>query len=490
MDATRRIADIDARAQLGEAARKAEHGFQQKDTEARLFELQVKQLRRELVRHTEQNQELRTFIGRGYADWLHKTATERAELEAEYAAVKGRLADLEGALPRGLDLIDSYDSRVGKLRAQLADVNASVAAALNAAAEGETRATMAEENAAEVQKEIAVADKASRFAIAGKNSADARAAEYQKQAELAEQRYANASKELTKVRAYVQNVEMRLKGALKKIEVMERDVVKLKLIDAAKVKAEEVARVEMARADGLRSERNDLERQLQVVSERVRELEGSFNADQSDWWQRKLAHSQRWTKRRERLYEANHSVVQVRDTARVDEQWQALNDLTRAVDVSLRRTCGQLKLRTCAVQTDTTWYNDHPIAATDSEGERHAWMELVRKKEAETVAEHHRCLQLEKRLRTLEAQLNIAQENESRLRAFKKQVGPNREADKQKMFALESQVDRCVQSILVTTERVCSPFTLSDVYICVQVEPDPRGSQSSTQKCPSNAESF
>eukprot|EP01043_Picozoa_sp_COSAG02_P111578 COSAG02_NODE_47743_length_339_cov_0.537500_1_plen_86_part_10 len=65
MDATRRIADIDARAQLGEAARKAEHGFQQKDTEARLFELEVKQLRRELVRHTEQNQELRTFIGRG-----------------------------------------------------------------------------------------------------------------------------------------------------------------------------------------------------------------------------------------------------------------------------------------------------------------------------------------------------------------------------------------------------------------------------------------
>jgi hypothetical protein len=87
METSRMIADLDARAILGEATRQAEWNFDRKDMESRLVTLQVKQLRRELVRHTEQNRELRTYIGRGYADWLHKSAVERAELEVEYNTV-------------------------------------------------------------------------------------------------------------------------------------------------------------------------------------------------------------------------------------------------------------------------------------------------------------------------------------------------------------------------------------------------------------------
>lgn len=42
--------------------------------------------------------------------------------------------------------------------------------------------------------------------------------------------------------------------------------------------------------------------------------------------------------------------------------------MTQAVDVSLRRTCGQLRLRTTACQTDVTWYRGElPTAAEDSE---------------------------------------------------------------------------------------------------------------------------
>lgn len=444
-DATRMIADMEARATLGDNARQAEWNFQQKDMESRLLHLQVKQLRRELVRHTEQNKELRTYIGRGYADWLYKTATERAELELAYNMAKGRLAELEGSLPRSLELVNEYDNRVGKLRAQLADVNASVAAALNAAAEGETRASMAEENASIIQREIAVADKASRLTMAEKDSAEARATSAEKQAAVAEERYANASKELTRVRTYVQNTETQLKLAAKKNENLQRENSVLQATQKAKRRAEEAARAELQRAESLRIERNDFERQLQVAAERIRELEGTFNAGQSDWWQRKLAHAERWTNRRERLYEANQSVIQVRDKEQVDEQWQALNDMTRAVDVSLRRSCGQLRLRTFGVQTDMT-YKDHPTAAPNSEGEITALEELVRTKQREINVKHTQCLQHEKRIHVLEVQLDTVKKSESRLRAFKKQNGPNREADKQNIFALSKKVERCVLS--------------------------------------------
>jgi hypothetical protein len=57
METSRMIADLDARAILGEATRQAEWNFDRK------------------------------YIGRGYADWLHKSAVERAELEVEYNTV-------------------------------------------------------------------------------------------------------------------------------------------------------------------------------------------------------------------------------------------------------------------------------------------------------------------------------------------------------------------------------------------------------------------
>ena len=356
--------------------------------------------------------------------------------------VKSRLADLEGSLPRSLDLVDQYDSRVGKLRAQLADVNASVAVALNAAAEGETRATMAEENAAIVQREVAIADKASRAAMEAKNSAEAMAFQAERDVEAAQGRYGNAAKELTKLRVVVKNTETRLKMAEQKAANLTTENERLRLSEKAKLRAEEVARSEMQRSEDLRKQRNALERQTQVAGERIRELEGTFNAGQSDWWQRKLLHAERWNDRRERLYESNQSEVQVRDGIQVDAQWQALNDMTRAVDVSLRRTCGQLTLRTMGVQTDTTWFKDHPMAAHDSVGERHAWQELVHKKEGELVDKQTKILQYEKRLSAQELQLEALRTSESRLKSFKKQFGPNREEDKNTIQALERKVER------------------------------------------------
>eukprot|EP01051_Picozoa_sp_SAG22_P014040 SAG22_NODE_1648_length_3898_cov_6.783890_3_plen_132_part_00 len=93
---------------------------------------------------------------------------------------------------------------------------------------------------------------------------------------------------------------------------------------------------------------------------RIRTLEANVNTGQTDWWDKKLKSAQKWTARRDRLYGpegANRrGQVAVGHGKQVDAEWEALNHMTQAVDVSLRRTCGQLRLRTSACQTDVTWY--------------------------------------------------------------------------------------------------------------------------------------
>eukprot|EP01043_Picozoa_sp_COSAG02_P019426 COSAG02_NODE_934_length_15809_cov_59.853787_5_plen_1522_part_00 len=450
VDSIRAIADLEARAKLGHQTRVAEHRIVQKDMETRLLDLQIKQLKRELSRHVKQNSELRAYISDGHAKFLHKSSAERAELEAEYEVTMQRLAELEGAMPRALDRTDMYETRVGKLRTQLAEVNATVAAALQAGAEGETRAAMAEENAMQIQQEMVEAEKATRFAMTEKKMAEAAQEDAELERVQAEERAENARKELTKVRTMARNTEHRLKMAEGHIKKLKEDTRKLASAQLQAQRAEKAAKAENKRAEGLRKERNGFERRLQQAEERIRELEGTFNGGQADWWQKKLAASEKWTKRRDRFYETNEAVLQIGDKKELDQQWGALNEMTRAVDVSLRRTCGQVKLRTTGVQTDTTWYPSRdkvekkvraiPMAGLDSEGERHAWEELVRVKELEREALHDKCLQHEKIIREQVVLLRHLQTSESRLKNFKKTFGSRMEKDKQKIRELEQVI--------------------------------------------------
>jgi hypothetical protein len=450
VDSIRAIADLEARAKLGHQTRVAEHRIVQKDMETRLLDLQIKQLKRELSRHVKQNSELRGYISDGHAKFLHKSAAERAELEAEYEVTMARLAELEGAMPRALDRTDMYETRVSKLRTQLAEVNATVATALQAGAEGETRAAMAEENTMQIQREMVEADKATRFARTEKKMAEAAQEDAELASAQAAERAENARKELTKVRTMARNTENRLKMAEGHIKKLKEDTKKLASAELRMQRAEKAAKAENKRAEGLRKERNSFERRLQEADERIRELEGTFNGGQADWWQKKLAASEKWTKRRERFYETNEPVVQIGDKKELDQQWGAINEMTRAVDVSLRRTCGQLKLRTVSVQTDTTWYPGRdeiegkvraiPMAALDSEGERHAWEELVRVKELEREATHDKCLQHEKTIREQVVLLRNLQTSESRLKNFKKTFGSRMEVDKKRIYELEEVI--------------------------------------------------
>eukprot|EP01043_Picozoa_sp_COSAG02_P040551 COSAG02_NODE_3292_length_6997_cov_6.094955_1_plen_824_part_00 len=81
-----------------------------------------------------------------------------------------------------------------------------------------------------------------------------------------------------------------------------------------------------------------------------------------------------------------------------------------------------------------------PMAAMDSEGERHAWEELVRVKELEREALHDKCLQHEKVIREQVVLLRHLQTSESRLKNFKKTFGSRMEKDKQKIRQLEEVI--------------------------------------------------
>ena len=450
VDSIRAIADLEARAKLGHQTRVAEHRIVQKDRETRLMDLQIKQLKRELTRHVTQSGELRAYISDGHAKFLHKSAAERAELEAEYEVTMKRLAELEGAMPRALDRTDMYETRVGKLRTQLAEVNATVAQALQSGAEGETRAAMAEENAMQIQQDMVEAEKATKFALTQKKMAEVSAEDADLASQQAAERAENSQMELTKVRTMARNTEHRLKMAENQIKKLKEDTKKLASAELRMQRAEKAAKAENKRAEGLRKERNSFERQLQQADERIRELEGTFNGGQADWWQKKLAQSEKWTKRRERFYETNQDMVLVADKKELDDNWSAINTMTRAVDVSLRRTCGQLKLRNIAVQTDTTWYPGRdkveekvraiPMAGLDSAGERHAWEELVRVKELEREATHDKCLQHEKTIREQVVLLRNLRTSESRLKNFKKTFGPRIEKDKSRIYELEDEL--------------------------------------------------
>ena len=80
------------------------------------------------------------------------------------------------------------------------------------------------------------------------------------------------------------------------------------------------------------------------------------------------------------------------------------------------------------------------MAAMDSEGERHAWEELVRVVELEREALHDKCMQHEKIIREQIVLLRHLQTSESRLKNFKKTFGPRMEKDKEKIQELQEVI--------------------------------------------------
>ena len=88
------------------------------------------------------NKQLLSYMESGYAQWLHGTGEEHARLAEQLRAARARLAELEGELPRGAELVGQYEERVGALRMQLATVNTSVATALTEAARSESRSLL------------------------------------------------------------------------------------------------------------------------------------------------------------------------------------------------------------------------------------------------------------------------------------------------------------------------------------------------------------
>lgn len=296
------LADAERVSQLGSEGKIAAKSLSNKTTEAKLLLLQVAQLRRELSRHAAQNRDLRGYIGKGYSQWLRKTADDRSEIKAGYESAKSRLVELEAVLPRNVTLIDQYNTKVSKLRGQLADVNTSVAQALNEAAKGDARAAAAEEMTAVAQKEIGVAQKQVRVALGEKRLAELAQTEAEEKRDEAASKTGYLQKQLVQNREKAYRADNRLDWALREIKTLKAKNAGLAGVDGKRVKAEAALLTETQRSETLRIERNDFERQTQEAHTRIRELEANVNTGQTDWWEKKLKSAQKWTARRDRLY--------------------------------------------------------------------------------------------------------------------------------------------------------------------------------------------